>query len=148
MADEVVLKIRRHYDGMPLPARAHASDAGFDLTAMAMEAMRPGVYAYDTGVSVQAGEGFYCEVMPRSSIVKTEFMLANGVGVIDPDYRGRIRVVLRWLGEGDGRAEAEGLLGQRIAQLLVRRREAVRVEDSTTLEDTARSGGGFGSTGK
>ncbi|MBI4083583.1 MAG: dUTP pyrophosphatase [Candidatus Lambdaproteobacteria bacterium] len=133
---------------MPLPARAHAGDAGFDLTAMACEPLRPRVFSFDTGVSVQISPGFYCEVVARSSVVHTDFMLANGVGVIDPDYRGRIRVVLRYLGEGDGMAQAQALLGGRVAQLIVRRREAVRIEPALELDATARAGSGFGSTGR
>ena len=148
MPENVVLKVQRHYDEMPLPARAHAGDAGFDLIAMAVERLRPGVFAFDAGISVQATEGFYCEVVPRSSIVTTDFMLANGVGVIDPDYRGRIKVVLRYLGQGDAAAEAEKLLGGRIAQLLVRRREPARIEPCDELQATGRGQGGFGSTGR
>lgn len=141
------LKIQRHYPGMPLPARAHASDAGLDLTAMAVEAARPGVWRVDTGISVQPPEGYYCEVVPRSSIFKTDFMQANSVGIIDPDYRGRILVMLRWLGPGDGAEQAQALVGGRIAQLLLRRREPVEVEPCDLLDGTARGGGGFGSTG-
>lgn len=148
MSDEPVLRVQRHYEGMPLPAKSHPGDAGFDLTAMDFEPLRDGVYSFDTGVSVQVDEGYYCEVVPRSSIIKTDFVLANSVGVIDPDYRGRIRVVLRYLGQGGGEAEARALLNQRIAQLLVRRLERARVEAAEALEDTARGQGGFGSTGK
>jgi dUTP pyrophosphatase len=146
----LILKIQRHYPEMPLPARGHASDAGLDLTAMAVEELRPGVFSCDSGVSVEAEPGYYCEVVSRSSIVRGDFLLANGVGVIDPDYRGRIRVVLRYLGEaGDGgRQAAQALLGTRIAQLLVRRLEQVTVEAADALERTPRGGGGFGSTGK
>ena len=144
------LKIQRHYPDMPMPGRAHASDAGLDLTAMAVETLRPGVFAFDTGISVQAEAGFYCEVVPRSSIVKTEFLLANSVGVIDPDYRGRIRVVLRYAGNAadGGEAEAQVLVGGRIAQLLVRRLEPVEIIGLEDLEETARGEGGFGSSGK
>lgn len=144
------MKIQRHYPQMALPGRAHPGDAGLDLTAMAVEEMRPGVFAFDAGVSVQPEPGYYCEVVPRSSIVKTDFLLANGVGVIDAGYRGRIRVVLRYLGHAPdrGQAEAEALLGGRIAQLLVRRLEPVEVDDSSGLEDTPRGEGGFGSSGK
>lgn len=148
MDGEAILQVQRHYEGMPLPARGHASDAGLDLTAMGVEPLRPGVYAVDTGISVAVSPGFYCEVVPRSSIVKTDFVMANGVGVIDPDYRGRIRVVLRYLGAGDGHGAARALLGTRIAQLLVRRREPVRVVAADTLEPTPRGRGGFGSTGR
>ncbi len=145
----MILRIQRHYPGMPLPAPSHAGDAGLDLTAMAVEALRAGVFAFDTGVSVQVDDGFYCEVVPRSSIVKTDFLLANSVGVIDPGYRGRIRVVLRYLGRAPdgGAAEARALLGTRMAQLLVRRLEPVQVEPVDALDATARGSGGFGSSG-
>ena len=145
----MILKIQRHYEGMALPARGHASDAGLDLTAMAVEMLRPGVHAFDTGVSVQAPAGHYCEVVPRSSIVKTDFILANGVGGIDPEYRGRLRVVLRYVGDAPDRglADAQALLGSRIAQLLVRRLEPVQVQGVPALDTTPRGDGGFGSTG-
>lgn len=141
------LKIQRHYPGMVLPSRAHASDAGLDLTAMAVEAVRPGVFRVDTGVSVQPPPGYYCEVVPRSSIFKTDFVQANSVGIIDADYRGRIYVMLRHLGAGDGTAQAQALVGSRVAQLLVRRLEVLEVEASDALEETPRGAGGFGSSG-
>lgn len=148
MNDETVLRVQRHYQGMPLPAKSHPGDAGFDLTAMHVEQLGEAMFAFDSGVSIQVEAGYYCEVLPRSSIVKTDFMLANSVGVIDPDYRGRIRVVMRYMGRGDGPAAAAALVGQRIAQLLVRRLEPARMEAAETLEATTRGEGGFGSTGK
>jgi len=146
----LILRVQRHYPGMPLPARAHASDAGFDLTAMEVEPLRPGVFSFDTGIAVQVEAGYYCEVVPRSSIVKGDFLQANSVGVIDPDYRGRIRVVLRYVGMAadGGAAEARALVGSRIAQLLVRRVEPVVIEAVESLEETPRGAGGFGSTGR
>jgi dUTP pyrophosphatase len=141
------LKIQRHYPNMPLPERGHPRDAGLDLTAMAVEVVRAGVYSVDTGISVQPPEGFYCEVVPRSSIVKGDFMQANSIGIIDPDYRGKILVVLRYLGPGEGAAEARALIGKRVAQLLLRRLELPQVESAQELDTTVRGTGGFGSTG-
>ena len=145
---DVVLKVLRHEPGAVLPAKAHPDDAGYDLTALALEVLRPRVFAFDTGLSLQFPHGCYGEVLPRSSIVKTDFMLANSVGVIDPGYRGRLRVVLRYLGAGEGAAEAQALVGTRIAQLIVRRLEAVQVVAVSVLDGSARGEGGFGSTGR
>ena len=133
-----------------MPSRAHPDDAGLDLTAMAVEMLRPGVFAFDTGVSLAPEPGYYCEVVPRSSIVKTDFIQANSVGVIDPAYRGRIRVVFRYLGHevDGGAAQAATLVGTRIAQLLVRRNEPVQVVAAEALDETRRGAGGFGSSGK
>ena len=90
---KAILKICLHYPEMPVPSRGHASDAGIDLTAMAYEAKADHVFFIDTGVSVQLSQGYYLEVVPRSSIVKKDFIMANSVGIIDPDYRGRIFVL-------------------------------------------------------
>ena len=142
------LKIQCHFPGMTVPARAHPTDAGLDLTAMAVEWVRSGMLKVDTGVSVEPPPGYYCEVVPRSSIYKTDFMQANGVGIIDPEYRGHILVMLRYLGGGDGRPQADALVGTRVAQLLLRRLEIAEVEVSGALGTTARGSGGFGSTGR
>ena len=130
-----VLKIQCHYSGMPTPQRGHASDAGLDLTAMAVEQKRHNIFFFDTGISVQVSTGFYTEIMPRSSIIKTDFLLANSIGVF------------RYLGKGEGTKAAGQLLGQRIAQLLVRRLEPCTIEIVEMLETTERGSGGFGSTG-
>ena len=64
------LKIQRHYPEMALPSRAHPTDAGLDLVAMAVEPVRASVFRIDTGVSVEPPPGYFCEVVPRSSIFK------------------------------------------------------------------------------
>jgi dUTP pyrophosphatase len=142
------LQIQLHYSEMTAPTRAHASDVGLDLTALRVEAKTERRFVFDTGVSVQPPEGFYVEVVPRSSIAKTDFIMANSVGIIDPDYRGKILVALRYLGEGDGARAAQELVGTRIAQLLLRRLEPCEVEVVQGLEETARGAGGFGSSGR
>ena len=144
---EAHLKIHCHYPGMSVPSRGHVSDAGIDLTAMAYEQKRKGVFFINTGVSIQVSPGYYVEVVPRSSIVKSDFIMANSVGVIDPDYRGRIFVPLRYLGSGSGEAVCKGLLKQRVAQMIIRRLEPCQIEAVDELDDTVRGEGGFGSTG-
>jgi len=141
------LKIQCHIADMPIPERAHASDAGIDLTAMKVEQKRHDVYFFDTGISIQVSQGFYVEIVPRSSIVKTEFVMANSVGIIDSDYRGRIFVPFRYVGRGDALEAAQELLNKRIAQMLVRKREECVIEVVSELDSTVRGSGGFGSTG-
>ena len=143
------LRVHYHLKDVPQLQRAYAGDAGLDLTAMRMEQWRPSLFAFDCGLSVQPPKGCYCEVVARSGLCKQDFILANGVGVIDSTYRGAILVVLRYLGHLDEAfAAAEALKGQRIAQLLVRRLEEVWVERVASLDETARGEGGFGSSGK
>ncbi len=132
---------------MSVPKRGHKSDAGIDLTAMSVEQKRPDVFFFDTGISVQMSDGYYVEIVPRSSITKTDFILANSVGIIDPDYRGRILIPLRYVGSDDAMKAAERLLLKRIAQMLVRKLESCQIEIVESLENTVRGKGGFGSTG-
>ncbi len=49
---------------------------------------------YDTGISIKPPEGYYTEIVARSSIVKHNTMLANGIGIIDPTYRGTLKICL------------------------------------------------------
>ncbi|MBF0289282.1 MAG: dUTP diphosphatase [SAR324 cluster bacterium] len=141
------LKIQCHIEGMSPPQRAHTTDAGIDLSAYAVEQKRDSVFFFDTGVSIELSEGYYAEIVPRSSIVKTDFIMANSVGIIDPDYRGRLFVPFRFVGHGEALQTAELLLNQRIAQLIVRKLETCTVEVVSSLTDTERGTGGFGSTG-
>ena len=141
------LRLQLHYPDMPVPQRAHPKDVGLDLTAMAVEPHNERLIFIDTGISVEPPAGYYVEVVARSSLSKTDFILANSVGIIDPDYRGRIRLALRYLGEESGADAAAELIGRRVAQLILRRREEATVDVVSKLEATVRGAGGFGSSG-
>ena len=104
-------------------------------------------YFINTGVSIQVSPGYYVEVVPRSSIVKSDFIMANSVGVIDPDYRGLIFLPLRYVGTKSGVTACERMLGQRVAQMLIRRLEPCQIEEVQELDVTERGEKGFGSTG-
>ena len=75
-------------------------------------------------------------------------MMANSIGVIDPDYRGKIFVPLRYIGENNGEKEANALLNTRIAQLLIRQLPSCEIAVVEELNTTVRGEGGFGSSGK
>jgi len=130
------------------PERAHASDAGADLRSAASHEIYPGeMDLIDTGVAIKIPVGYVGIVAPRSSMGKVRVSLANTIGVIDADYRGNIKVML--VNEGEDPfiiKEAD----TRIAQLMivpVVLAKFVNFEKGT-WDDTARSTGGFGSTGK
>lgn len=78
-----------------VPVRAHASDAGFDIVVTHLTGTVGKVGFYGTGLSVRPPLGFWFALFPRSSLSKTGYMLANGVGVIDPSYSGEVVVALR-----------------------------------------------------
>ena len=139
----MILVKRVHPDAV-LPTKAHPDDAGFDLTVISLAKTLPnGVELYDTGLQVQPPPGYYTEIVPRSSISKMDYMLANSVGVIDCGYTGNLYVALRKTDP-----DAPGLtLPCRVAQLIPRRLEDMGVMEVDALGDTQRGAGGFGSTG-
>ncbi len=96
------LKIKCHYEDMPVPSQAHKTDSGVDLTLMDILKKRDNVFFFDMGVSIEPPQGFYTELVPRSSIYKYDFIMANSIGIIDSEYRGIIYMPMRYIGNGNG----------------------------------------------
>lgn len=131
-----------------IPAKATAGSAGFDLTAAIPEKITipvGGCAAVPSGVAVGLPENTVGLVFARSGLAtKSGVGLANAVGVIDSDYTGEILVSLRNYSEKPYVVEP----GERVAQLVVLPCPVVETEVVETLAETARSSGGFGSTGR
>lgn len=131
-------------DSAFLPKRAHPTDAGADLMAYIDGTLEiyPGEQKLiDTGVAVKIPEGYVGFVFNRSSQGKKGISIPHSVGVIDADYRGNIKVILKNLGEDPYTITR----GDRIAQLVITPVLLVEFED--IWNDTNRGTGGFGSTG-
>lgn len=130
-----------------LPRYQTEQAAAMDLCAFLDEplTLRPGGrVGVPTGLAVEPPPGHCALVLARSGLAaKRGVTLANGVGLIDPDYRGEIRV---WLYHG-GEEPFVIADGDRIAQLLLIPFAQCRVEPCDALSQTARGQGGFGSTG-
>lgn len=138
-------KVKRLTSTARLPERTHDTDTGYDLFADRVETTGKLVTVY-TGIAIQPEQGFYCEVVPRSSISKKYMSLANSVGVIDYSYRGEI--ILKFYRHIDEFLATNVEVGEKIAQLIVRWRFDAEWEEVDNLDETARGAGGFGSTGK
>jgi dUTP pyrophosphatase len=128
------------------PERAHEHDAGYDLRAAQGARVGPGERAsVGTGVAVVIPKGYAGLVLPRSGLaVKHGITLPNSPGLIDSGYRGEVRVLLL---NTDRTQPFEIAAGDRIAQLVVVRAEELEFDEVEELGETARAGGGFGSTG-
>ena len=124
------------------PVKAHGSDSGFDMTIIKAVKSFGNVTLYTTGVKVQPGTGFYFDLVPRSSISKLGYMMANSIGIIDQSYTGEIMVALIKM---DHNAE-ELKLPCKIAQLVPRPWMNVIGEPTDSFTKTTREEGGFGST--
>jgi dUTP pyrophosphatase len=143
----VELRFKRLSEGARLPARANPDDAGLDLHAAEPATLEPGGgrAGIGTGLAVEIPPGHAGIVLPRSGLAARHGIgLSNAPGLIDPGYRGEIRVLLLNI---DPAQVFEVRPGDRIAQLLVVpfiETEPVEVVD---LSETGRGEGGFGSSG-
>lgn len=140
-----ILPIRLTRPTAEMPTRAHPTDAGLDLRAAEDVTIHGGdIFTIGTGVAVAIPEGHVGLLFGRSSLATTYgIQLANGVGVIDPDYRGEIKVALRKIGKAMKRINR----GERIAQLVIVPCVIPTLDVVPTLPETVRGAGGFGSTG-
>lgn len=132
----------------PLPQYATEGSAGMDLRANISENITLKSlerYHVPTGLAIQLPDGYEAQVRPRSGLaLKQGLTCLNSPGTVDSDYRGELKIVLINLS-----AEEQVVRpGDRIAQLVIQKVERGLWEEVTVLEETARSGSGFGSTGK
>jgi dUTP pyrophosphatase len=138
------LRVFRTSPDAVIPSKGTSSDVGYDVTIISkLKDWNSRTSLYGTGIVVQVPRGYYVELVARSSISKTGYMLANGVGIIDRDYIGELCVPL--IRVDDTAPEIE--LPIRIAQIVLRKQESLPVEEVKEMfEDTIRGEGGFGST--
>ena len=122
--------------------------AGFDISAYLDEplTLAPGDrMLVPTGLYFEVPRGYEAQVRARSGLaIKHGLGLVNGIGTIDSDYRGEVRVpMINWSNEPYTIED-----GERIAQVVINRFERVELELSDQLSDTERGEGGFGHTGR
>lgn len=131
-----------------LPAYETAGASGMDIRAYIKEpvTIEAGRYALiPTGISIALPDGFEAQIRARSGLAaKHGIGLVNGIGTIDSDYRGEIKIALINYGKEDFVVNN----GDRIAQMVIARYEKVIWEEAASLPSTERGAGGFGHTGK
>nr|WP_320144236.1 dUTP diphosphatase [uncultured Cohaesibacter sp.] len=133
---------------LPLPAYATPGAAGMDLRACLPEGpvtIEPGRIALiPTGFAVELPPSTEMQIRPRSGLAtKHGLLVPNSPGTVDEDYRGPIKIALLNAG-----SEAYTVShADRIAQAVIADVRRPRIIEVTTLNDTVRGAGGFGSTG-
>ena len=135
--------LKLHYRAI-LPGYGTDGAAGLDLYAIEDETI-PQLErrTVPTGLSIELPDGTYGAIWPRSGMAVSRGAMVMA-GVIDPDYRGEIRVVIY----NSGDAPIEIRAGDRIAQLIVQPYVTTRPRWVDALATTTRGAGGFGSTGR
>ena len=136
---------KTHKDAV-IPRAAHSTDAGYDVTVISAEKSHiPHVTVYNTHLRLIPPEGHFFELYVRSSLWKKGYMLANSTGgVIDPEYRGELKVALLKFDP----CSADLELPSRVGQLILRKLNTTEFNEVEDLDiNTQRGEGGFGSTG-
>lgn len=154
----------REDKSIPLPAYQTDGAACCDLHVKSIEIKGHRMICH-TGLHVALPEGYEMEIRPRSGLTKTKLIIANSPGTIDGDYRGEILVIFEsvdgtnlfpyynnYINNGvTSELHFPYGIGDRCAQLLIRRYEIIVWDEVDNLEDlgeTKRGFGGHGSTGK
>jgi dUTP pyrophosphatase len=143
----VEIQVQRLDPELPLPRQQHTDDAGYDLHAReSVELAAGGGRALvPTGLAVAIPSGYAGFVLPRSGLaLKHGVTCLNTPGLIDPLYRGELKVLL--VNTDPGRAYTVER-GDRIAQLVIQQVEQVDWREVEELDATERDTFGFGSTG-
>ena len=140
------VQFTRLKESATLPTRAHDSDAGLDLYAAEAARISPGArVSVGTGLAAAIPEGLAGLVLPRSGLaLKHGVTLVNSPGLIDPGYRGEVKIVLL---NTDRHSDFKVAAGDRIAQLILVPIALASPLESDSLDQTTRGGGGFGSSG-
>jgi len=166
----VEIRIKKKDSNAIIPTKAHPSDAGMDLYVHSIEDKSDGSKFVCFGVAFEIPKGYMMNIVPRSSLSKYGWVLANSFGVVDSDYRGYVKAWFRPLMNGTIEAyhidvidnqisthELEDNIrlnynnfpyeeGDRAAQALILPVPSVSLTEVSELSETDRGDGGFGST--
>ena len=145
---KIELKVCRLENNIQMPYYATKGSAGMDLTAGISEPMEFKSMErklIPTGIIIELPSGYEAQVRPRSGLsIKFGMTLVNCVGTIDEDYRGEVCVPMINLSNEIYVVQP----GERIAQIIISPVHQAEITETKELSTTARSIGGFGSTGK
>lgn len=153
------VKIKKLNESAVIPKYETVGAVGMDLTATSKWFDEFGNVCYGTGLALEIPKGYFADLRPRSSISKYDLVLANSVGTIDADYRGELILKFKETNniykcaDGDARFPIDHKkkryeIGDRIAQLIIQPYPTINFIEVDGLQETDRSNGGFGSTGK
>jgi dUTP pyrophosphatase len=142
----VTVPVMLLHDQARLPQRAYEHDAAYDLFAAEGCELPPlGRAVIGTGVALGLPPHVAALTLPRSGLAARHgISIVNAPGLIDPGYRGEVRIILL---NTDSAATFTVQAGERIAQLLFLPLTAVTLTQAAALDTTQRGAQGFGSSG-
>lgn len=130
-----------------IPFKTRESDVGYDLTIIKeVKKYNSKTTLYDTGIKIELSKDYYAEIVPRSSLSKSGYILSNSIGIIDNSYRGNLFIALTKICDDMPNIT----LPNRCCQLIIKKQlhiDLYEVDEEKNLYNTTRNEGGFGSTG-
>tara|TARA_B110000261_G_scaffold164308_1_gene213250 strand:+ start:9 stop:827 length:819 start_codon:yes stop_codon:yes gene_type:complete len=143
--DQPIINFVKQSTDAIIPMKANFSDVGYDISIINIhKSLNSKTTLYDTCISLEIPIGYYVEIVPRSSIVKSGYMLSNSIGIIDCSYKGNLYIALTKV--CDDAIEIEYPF--KCCQLIVRKQVFpifTEMKKDDVLESN-RNKGGFGST--
>jgi len=144
---KIVIKKKDGCEDLPIPKYATSGSSGMDLCADVEGAvdLLPGeIKLISSGIYLSIPNGYEAEIRPRSGLaLKHGISLVNTPGTIDSDYRGLLSLIMI----NHGKNVFTIKRGDRIAQMVIKEVIRADIEVGVNLDETVRSGGGFGHTG-
>lgn len=142
--NNVIVKIANKSDN-PLPKYATEDAAGMDICANEDMLLENGkISLVGTGLYIELPKGYEAQIRCRSGLaLKHGVMLVNGIGTIDADYRGEIRIIMTTVLNTPYQIKK----GDRIAQMVISKLTQAHLSQVAELDVTQRNEGGFGSSG-
>ena len=139
------IKIKKLNKDAKIPTYATKDDAGMDLYAVeAIELKRNSRALIKTGIAMEIPEGYVGLIWDKSGLAHNFGLKVMG-GVDDSGYRGEIGVILfNTMTDMDYHVEK----GQKVAQMIIQKKETAEFEEVETLSESERGDGSLGSTGK
>lgn len=148
------VKFKKVRDNFKIPTKGTDNAACFDVYASEIDDFDGVSTIVYLGFKTEIPEGYKGVLVPRSNFTKTTWMMQNSPGQIDSDYRGEWQMRFKQLLVFDNitkeiyRELFPYKVGERVGQIYFEKVLDVEIEQSTSLSETDRDEGGFGSTGK
>ena len=148
------VKIKPERENLQLPIKGTPEAACYDCFISKMEVTDGNMVICYLGFSTEIPQGYKGLIIPRSNITKYGWIMANGVGIVDSDYRNEWQARFRPI---PNRVSSMNRLiipefpyktGERCCQITFEKVNDIKFEIVTSTSDTVRGLGGFGSTGK
>lgn len=144
--NELIVKIQKVSREATLPQYEHEGDSGMDVTSVVSATIKPTESRLiRTGLKIEVPAGYEVQVRPRSGLaLRHAVTVLNTPGTIDSSYRGEIGVIL----VNHGKEDFVVTIGMKVAQLVVQQVVKATIVEESSLSNTTRNTGGFGSTGR